>query len=122
MVIAQGGDARIIDDYSLMPQAPVKLDVCADASGYVETIDADAIGRMVLLLGGGRRQVTDSINYGVGISNLIKLGTEVTPGDRLMTIHAASEAEGKALISSARDAVKLSISPLTAPELIYERI
>ena len=51
MVIAQGGDARIIDDYSLMPQAPVKLDVCADASGYVETIDADAIGRMVLLLG-----------------------------------------------------------------------
>ena len=122
MVIAQGGDARIIDDYSLMPQAPVKLDVCADASGYVETIDADAIGRMVLLLGGGRRQVTDSINYGVGISNLIKLGTEVKPGDRLMTIHAASEAEGKALISSARDAVKLSISPLTAPELIYERI
>lgn len=122
MVIAQGGDARIIDDYSLMPQAPVKLDVCADASGYVETIDADAIGRMVLLLGGGRRQVTDSINYGVGISNLIKLGTEVKPGDRLMTIHAASEAEGKALIPSARDAVKLSISPLTAPELIYERI
>ncbi|MBO7299502.1 MAG: thymidine phosphorylase [Kiritimatiellae bacterium] len=122
MVIAQGGDARIVDDYSLMPQAPVKLDVCADASGYVETIDADAIGRMVLLLGGGRRQVTDSINYGVGISNLIKLGTEVKPGDRLMTIHAASEAEGKALISSARDAVKLSISPLTAPELIYERI
>lgn len=122
MVIAQGGDARIIDDYSLMPQAPVKLDVCADASGYVETIDADAIGRMVLLLGGGRRQVTDSINYGVGISNLIKLGTEVKPGDRLMTIHAASEAEGKALISSARDAVKLSISPLTAPKLIYERI
>lgn len=122
MVIAQGGDARIIDDYSLMPQAPVKLDVCAYASGYVETIDADAIGRMVLLLGGGRRQVTDSINYGVGISNLIKLGTEVKPGDRLMTIHAASEAEGKALISSARDAVKLSISPLTAPELIYERI
>lgn len=122
MVIAQGGDARIIDDYSLMPQAPVKLDVCADASGYVETIDADAIGRMVLLLGGGRRQVTDSINYGVGISNLIKLGTEVKPGDRLMTIHAASEAEGRALISSARDAVKLSISPLIAPELIYERI
>lgn len=122
MVIAQGGDARIIDDYSLMPQAPVKLDVCADASGYVETIDADAIGRMVLLLGGGRRQVTDSINYGVGISNLIKLGTEVMPGDRLMTIHAASEAEGKALISSARDAVKLSISPLIAPKLIYERI
>lgn len=122
MVIAQGGDARIIDDYSLMPQAPVKLDVCADASGYVETIDADAIGRMVLLLGGGRRQVTDSINYGVGISNLIKLGTEVKPGDRLMTIHAASEAEGRALISSARDAVKLSISHLIAPKLIYERI
>ncbi|MBO7224112.1 MAG: thymidine phosphorylase [Kiritimatiellae bacterium] len=122
MVIAQGGDARIIDDYSLMPQAPVKLDVCADASGYVETIDADAIGRMVLLLGGGRRQVTDSINYGVGISNLIKLGTEVKPGDRLMTIHAASEAEGKALISSARDAVTLVENKPSERTLIFERL
>ena len=122
MVIAQGGDARIIDDYSLMPQAPVKLDVCADASGYVETIDADAIGRMVLLLGGGRRQVTDSINYGVGISNLIKLGTEVKPGDRLMTIHAASEAEGKALISSARDAVALVENKPSERTLIFERL
>ena len=122
MVIAQGGDARIIDDYSLMPQAPVKLDVCADASGYVETIDADAIGRMVLLLGGGRRQVTDSINYGVGISNLIKLGTGVKPGDRLMTIHAASEAEGKALISSARDAVTLVENKPSERTLIFERL
>ena len=122
MVIAQGGDARSIDDYSLMPQAPVKLDVCADASGYVETIDADAIGRMVLLLGGGRRQVTDSINYGVGISNLIKLGTEVKPGDRLMTIHAASEAEGKALISSARDAVTLVENKPSERTLIFERL
>jgi pyrimidine-nucleoside phosphorylase len=122
MVIAQGGDARIIDDYSLMPQAHVKLDVCADASGYVETIDADAIGRMVLLLGGGRRQVTDSINYGVGISNLIKLGTEVKPGDRLMTIHAASEAEGKALISSARDAVALVENKPSERTLIFERL
>ena len=122
MVIAQGGDARIIDDYSLMPQAPVKLDVCADASGYVETIDADAIGRMVLLLGGGRRQVTDSINYGVGISNLIRLGTEVKPGDRLMTIHAASEAEGKALISSARDAVALVENKPSERTLIFERL
>lgn len=122
MIIAQGGDPRVIDDYSLMPQAPIKLDVCADAAGYVETIDADAIGRMVLLLGGGRRQVTDSINYGVGVSNLIKLGTEIKPGDRLMTIHAASEPEANALAASAREAVKLSSAPVPAPTLIYERI
>lgn len=122
MVVAQGGDARIIDDYSLMPQAPIKLDVLAPTGGYVETIDADAIGRMVLLLGGGRRQVTDSINYGVGISNLIKLGTEVKPGDRLMTIHAASEPEAKALVSSAIEAVMLSDSPVESRILIYERI
>lgn len=122
MIIAQGGDPRVIDDYSLMPQAPIKLDVCAAAAGYVETIDADAIGRMVLLLGGGRRQVTDSINYGVGISNLIKLGTEVKPGDRLMTIHAVSEPEANALVASAQAAVKLSSAPVSAPTLIYERI
>lgn len=122
MVIAHGGDPRVIDDYSLMPQTPVKLDVCAAAAGYVETIDADAIGRMVLLLGGGRRQVIDSINYGVGVSNLIRLGAHVKPGDRLMTIHAASEPEGRALISSARDAVALVENKPSERTLIFERL
>lgn len=43
-------------------------------------MDADVIGRVVLLLGGGRRLSTDTIDHLVGIDGLIKAGGESHSG------------------------------------------
>ena len=40
----QGGDKRIVDDYSLLPQAKNIIDVKATKSGYIEKLNALEIG------------------------------------------------------------------------------
>ena len=44
IIEAQRGDPRVVDDISLLPRAPRKLDVTANASGVVQAIDTESVG------------------------------------------------------------------------------
>ncbi len=99
MVEAQGGDPRVADaPEKVLPQAPAVLDVPAPRAGTLSRVDADGIGRAVLLLGGGRRAVTDAIDFSVGVSRLRKVGETVASGEPLVRLHARSRAEAEALV------------------------
>ena len=108
MVEAQGGDPRVADaPEKVLPQAPAVLDVPAPRDGTVARADADGIGRVVLLLGGGRRAVTDAIDFSVGVSGLRKVGETVAAGEPLVRLHARSRAEAEALAPQALAAFTL---------------
>jgi thymidine phosphorylase len=49
----------------------------------------------VIVLGGGRKQPDDKIDYGVGFDRLAGLGTKVEKGDVIARIHANTEDERK---------------------------
>lgn len=87
MIIAQGGDPRVVDDYSLMPHAKDQVVVKAETAGVVTQLTADEIGVAAMLLGGGRQKADDQLDYGVGIVCHKKLGDPVEVGDPLFTIH-----------------------------------
>ncbi len=91
MVEAQGGDARFIDEPTRLPQASAALEIRADCDLTVEDVDAAALGRVVLELGGGRRAVSDSIDPGAGIDRLVQVGEKVSKGEVLMRLMASSE-------------------------------
>lgn len=90
MVIYQGGDVSYIDE-------PTKLftnktvDVLANESGYVETINASSIGMAASRLGAGREHKDDVINLGVGIDLKVKIGDQVKKGDVLATLYVADK-------------------------------
>ena len=105
MVEAQGGDARFIDDPSRLPQPGAAIDVRAACAGRVSDVDAAAIGRIVLELGGGRRAVDDVIDHAAGVDSLVRPGEEVAKGDRLMRLLAASESKATACAAEAAQAV-----------------
>ncbi len=107
MIEAQGGDARFIDDPARLPQPGAILDVRAPKSGRVTDVDAAAIGRVVLELGGGRRAVTDAIDPAAGVDRLVQPGDEVSRGDLLMRLRAASTAKCDALADAARASVAI---------------
>lgn len=86
-VEAQGGDARIVDDASLLPQAPQRHAVPTSISGFVQQIDAEAIGRVAMLLGAGRATKTSTIDYAVGIVLQHKVGEYVQAGEPLAVLH-----------------------------------
>lgn len=113
MVEAQGGDLSVVEHPERLPQAPVCLDVLASGDGFIDSVNADAIGRIVLLLGGGRRRNTDTIDHAVGIDNLVKVGERVAEGDPMMRLHARTQGEAESVMALALGAVLLGE---TAPE------
>ena len=122
MLRAHGGDAAIVENYELMKPAPCILDVTAEAdeSGYVAKVDADAIGRAVLALGGGRTRAEDPIDHAVGIDCLAKVGAKISHGDLLMRIHARSADEARAALPMARAAFAFSGDAPAAQPLIIK--
>lgn len=86
MVVAQGGDGRVVDDYGLMPHAKYRIELPAKRSGYVSQMLADEVGVASMKLGGGREKADDRLDYGVGIELNKKVGDQVREGESLLTI------------------------------------
>ncbi len=91
IIEAQGGDARVIDDYGLLPHARHQRKLLASRSGFVQTIDAEAIGHASMLLGAGRARLDTPIDLGVGLIIEAKIGDEVDVTRALATIHFNDE-------------------------------
>ncbi len=122
MVQLQGGDPAALDDYARLPTASMQEPFPAPESGVVQEVSAEAVGRAVVVLGGGRAKTDDRVDHGVGITNLCKVGAAVEKDQPLLTLHANSEdrlAEAKRLLA---DAVVIGDAPVKPDPLIKEII
>jgi pyrimidine-nucleoside phosphorylase len=90
IIHAQGGDASVIDKPERLPQSPHRAYYLAPVSGVVHRVEPREIGYGVIALGGGRRDMEDTIDPSVGFVITTKPGVRVTRGDALGTIHARS--------------------------------
>jgi pyrimidine-nucleoside phosphorylase len=88
LVEAQGGDRRIIEDPSLLPQAGAVEVFRAPAAGRVSRVEPRVIGRAITELGGGRRALGDVIDPSVGFVITVKPGDTVTAGEPIASIFA----------------------------------
>ena len=87
MIRLQGGNADVMDNPNLLPQAQQKSDVKSSASGFVTAIMSEQIGIAGVLLGGGRARKEDSVDPAVGIIVHKKVGDRVSAGDPLCTVY-----------------------------------
>ncbi len=89
MFAAQGGDVRVLDDYSLFAKAQASFELPADADGYIVENDAERIGAASVLLGAGREKKGDPLDYAAGIVLHKKRGDYVRRGESLATFYGA---------------------------------
>ena len=87
MIERQGGDRRVIDDYSLLPSVAGRELYVASRDGFLAAVKAEAIGVATNLLGAGRSNVDDRVDPAVGVVLHAKPGARVTRGQLLMEIH-----------------------------------
>ena len=122
MVQAQGGNPAAVYDPSLLPAAPVVLEVPAAAGGYVSRIHAEQVGLVSMHLGGGRATKEDSIDLSVGVVLHKKLGDKVEPGESLGTVHAASAEKAAQAAALLLDCYELRPEPVSRPPFIKDII
>jgi pyrimidine-nucleoside phosphorylase len=91
MIEMQGGDPRVIDDPTKLPQAKHTMQVVSAKQGYVSAMQCEQIGTACVILGGGREKKEDSVDPSVGIVLHKKVGDSVAKGEPLATIHYNAE-------------------------------
>lgn len=124
MVAAQGGPLDFVDRWAdRLPAATVIRAVTSDRAGFVTAIDGHALGLAVVEMGGGRQREGDRINPAVGLSALAPIGCDLTKGELICVIHAATEAAADRAEAAVRAAYSLGeAAPKVAAKLIQERI
>lgn len=96
MIKYQGGNDKVIDDYSLFAKASKIIEVKSNVSGYVKRIEALQIGRAAMILGAGRDTAEGVIDPAVGIVMNCKVGDQVNVNDTLAYIYANGKGEEEA--------------------------
>lgn len=91
MVAAQGGDPRVIDDPSLLPQAPHRLSVAAPRGGFIVSMDTQRIGLASVVLGAGRETKDAPVDPSAGILLKVKPGQRVEPGEEIAVLLTSRE-------------------------------
>jgi pyrimidine-nucleoside phosphorylase/thymidine phosphorylase len=89
----QGGDARVVDDYSVLPSASDHTEVQSSASGFLAATNCMEFGVALAMLGGGREKKEDQIDPGVGLEFHKRIGDRVAAGQTLVTIYYNSDAK-----------------------------
>jgi pyrimidine-nucleoside phosphorylase len=92
-ITLQGGDARVVDDYSRLPQAKNRVEVKSGASGFLTATNCMEFGVALAMLGGGREKKEDKIDPGVGLEFHKRIGDRVAAGETLVTIYYNSDAK-----------------------------
>lgn len=120
-IVAQGGDASVVENPALLPQAKYQMELPARSSGYVAQIEADDVGVAAMLLGAGRATKESTIDLSVGLVLRKKVGDRVEEGESLVTIHSNSE-EIDEIKEKLYQHIVISSDKVEAPTLIKQVI
>ncbi|MGN0690894.1 MAG: thymidine phosphorylase [Oscillospiraceae bacterium] len=93
MIELQGGDPRVIEDYSLFAQPKYKRTVYADREGYIGGISCEKTGLASLNLGAGRKDKASDIDMSAGIVFRAKVGDFVNKGDELAVLYTSTDCD-----------------------------
>jgi len=92
VIEAQGGNPRAVEDPSVLPQAQAVEVFAARETGVVTRVEPRTIGRAIVAMGGGRRQVDDVIDPSVGFVITVKPGDKVLAGEPIASVFAKDAA------------------------------
>lgn len=118
----QGGDPRIVDDPTRLPVSKNTFDVKSERAGYIAKVDAEAIGRACVVLGGGRARKEDDIDHSVGIELIKKISEWADAGDVIARLYYSSKSDLMAALELVRSAYEFSEQPLKFPPVVLEVI
>jgi len=90
-IAAQHGDVTYIEHPEKFEVAKNIVEIYSENDGYVELIDALAIGIGSMHLGGGREKMDDIIDMSAGIVLNKKIGDHVDKGELLCTLYTNHE-------------------------------
>jgi pyrimidine-nucleoside phosphorylase len=91
MIGAQGGNPKVVDDYTLLPRPAHRVGVNAASAGFVRSIDALQVGILGVGLGIGRKTLDSKIDHSAGFVFKKKVGDRVEKSDVIAEVQGSNE-------------------------------
>jgi pyrimidine-nucleoside phosphorylase len=120
MIEAQGGNPRVIDDPSLLPQATHQAVIGSEKSGYVVKLNAKLVGKASMALGAGRETVDSKVDPSVGVRLHKKIGDAVKTGEPMCTVFYNQKSKFHAVRPSLLKAFEVKPVRVEPPPLIKQ--
>jgi thymidine phosphorylase len=118
----QGGDPRVIDDYTRLPTAPHTTLLRAPRGGFITAKDAEKVGVATMLLGAGRRRAEDAVDHAVGVIVRAAVGEQVKEGDAVFEVHYRDDATLAAALPLLTESLTIGDAPPAPVPLVLEEI
>ena len=116
MVAASGGPSDFVDRHSRhLPRTPVVVPVEVGTDAWVVAVETRAVGLAALALGAGRTRADQSIDHGIGFSEVAGPGDRVGTGRPLALVHARTQADAAEVAAALRSAFELADMPPSPP-------
>jgi thymidine phosphorylase len=117
MIRAQGGDPT-----APLPRAGHRAEVTAGGSGWLQRLDARAVGIAAWRLGAGRARKEDPVDAAAGVICLAKPGDPVEAGQPVLELHTEDPGRFDAARAALTGAIVIGSEPPEGRPLIIERI
>jgi pyrimidine-nucleoside phosphorylase len=121
VIEVQGGDRRVVREPDRLPRARRRLQLTAAKAGWVQALDALAVGELAMRLGAGRTQIGERVDPSVGVYLHKKPGERVARGELLAELHVRGAA-GAAELTQLMAAYRIGPHRPRIPALVIERI
>jgi thymidine phosphorylase len=123
MVQALGGPADFVERADRhLPRAAVVRACRAERSGTIAGMDTREIGLVIVGLGGGRRQASDTIDLSVGLVDVVGVGQVIAAGEPLAVVHAADDSAADDACAALRRAMRIDDTAPARQPVIRARI
>ena len=122
MVEAQGGDPRVINNPSLIPQASCIRPVISHTEGYLSAVHTEEIGRIAMSLGAGRMVKEDTIDPAVGLIINKKIGDRIELGATIGQVHGQTEEKVQEAVERLDAAMVIGAQPMKRKPVIIKEI
>jgi thymidine phosphorylase len=115
MIAAQGGDAT-----ADLPRAGTIETVVAPAGGFMDRLEARAVGVAAWRLGAGRARKTDPVSPTAGVVCLVKPGEAVEKGQPMLELHTDEPDRLARARDALADAIEIGPEPRPARALVID--
>ena len=123
MVHALGGPVDILSSYKkYLEVSSFKKEIFSKNAGWIKNIKTRELGLILIELGGGRKQITDKINYNVGYNNVLNVGDKIDSSQSILTVYTDSINDYENVREKIEDCFIISDSHINALPETFEVI
>lgn len=116
----QGGDVSYLKNLNKYPKSKIHVELTANKSGYIESMNNYEIGMASLELGAGRITMADKIDPKAGIIFYPKIGDKISKGQVIAQLYTDKKEKVEEVKEKLNNAVKYSAKKVKPVKLIHK--